>query len=206
MLIFYLPLSCSLRSETLGAQGSSATDIQGQVWESPGSEASSQLSFCKTRPIIETLPSSMIPCPCPSSFASFPCLEPMSRPCSLWFVLTMPPFCTPANWLSDLPCEYKLLYPAHSIYGLESQSDFCCLPVCCTPALSCSSYLLKAWAPLQTRACMLKSVFLCFPLHSTVCSSLFLCCTLLLTMDWSLFWIQSTLCFCFMFVQGLVEA
>ena len=129
----------------------------------------------------------------------------MSRPCSPCFVLTMPPFCTPANWLSDLPCEYKLLYPAHSIYGLESQSDFCCLPVCCTPALSCS-YLLKAWAPLKTRACMLKSVFLCFPLHSTVCSSLFLCCTLLLTMDWSLFWIQSTLCFCFMFVQGLVEA
>ena len=31
MLIFYLPLSYSLRSETLGAQGSSAADIQGQV-------------------------------------------------------------------------------------------------------------------------------------------------------------------------------
>ena len=52
---------------------------------------------------------------------------------------------------------------------------------------------------------MFKSVFLGFPLHSTICSSLLLSCSLL-TMDLSLIWIQSTLHFCLTCVQDLVEA
>ena len=126
----------------------------------------------------------------------------MSRPCSPCFVLTMPPFCPPENWLSDFPwvqtvgpCRFNLRFriPVRLLLPpslLLSSPQLFFLPF---EGLSPSANQgLHAQVCISVLSIALHCLLISVPvLYSSTYRGL------------KYVWIQSTLCFCFMCVQGL---
>lgn len=103
-------------------------------------------------------------------------------------LLTSYQFCLPRFQLSSSSAHYRLLHPADSASGFESQSDLCCLPGCCFPTSQVLLTILEVWAYLKPNDYIFTSSFLSLQYTSLPLSCMFQSRKLYISSECHLYW------------------